>query len=62
MHVLLRKLKALHSLSEEEEAAMLAAISEILEVERGDEIAADGSQPNHSTVVVRGIACRYKNF
>ena len=60
MHVLLRKLKALHSLSEEEEAAMLAAISEMLEVERGDEIAADGSQPNYSTVVVRGIACRYK--
>jgi CRP-like cAMP-binding protein len=60
MNVLLRKLKALHSLSEEEETAMLAAISEMHEVERGDEIAADGSQPNYSTVVVRGIACRYK--
>ena len=32
------------------------------DVKRGEEIAVDGSQPRHSTVVVKGIACRYKNF
>jgi CRP-like cAMP-binding protein len=62
MHVLLRKLKALHSLTSEEEAAMLASISESREVKRGDKIAEDGSQPDHSTIVVEGIACRYKNL
>ena len=62
MHVLMRKLQALHSLAPEEEAAMLAAISETREFKRGDEIAADGSQPDTSTVVIEGIACRYKNF
>jgi CRP-like cAMP-binding protein len=62
MHVLLRKLKALHLLSAEEEAAILSAITDTRDVRRGETIASDGSQPNHSTLVVRGIACRYKNF
>ena len=62
MHVLLRKLKALHSLSEEEQAAVVAAISHSRDVKRGHDIAEDGSEPKHSTVVVQGIACRYKNF
>jgi CRP-like cAMP-binding protein len=62
MHVLLRKLQALHALSAEEEAAIVSAISETSAVSRGDEIAIDGSKPNHSTVVVEGIACRYKSF
>lgn len=62
MHVLSRKLKALHSLTEEEEIALISAISETREVERGDEIAADGCHPNHSTVIIKGIACRCKLF
>jgi CRP-like cAMP-binding protein len=62
MHVLLRKLNALHSLSAEEGAAIVSAISETCHVNRGDQIAADGSQPDYSTVVVKGIACRYKDL
>ena len=60
MHVLIRKLQALHSLSEEEQKAMLAAISHTRVVERGHDIAADGSTPSHSTVILSGVACRYK--
>jgi CRP-like cAMP-binding protein len=60
MHVLIRKLQALHSLSEEEQTALLAAISETPVVERGQDIASDGSMPNHSTVILSGVACRYK--
>lgn len=62
MHILLRKLKALHTLSEQEEAAMIAAISRTREVRRGDDIIPDGSEPKHSTVIVEGTACRYKQF
>lgn len=62
MHVLIRKLKALHSLSDEEASAMVGAISHTQEFKRGGIIAEDGSEPKHSTVVIEGIACRYKNF
>ncbi len=60
MHVLIRKLQALHSLSEEEQTAILAAISTTRVIERGQDIAADGSMPSHSTVILSGVACRYK--
>ena len=43
-------------------AAMIAAISHTRDVRRGDDIAGDGSEPKHSTVIVEGIACRYKQF
>jgi len=62
MHVLLRKLSALHTISDEEAAALLAAISHTRDIKRGDDIAEDGSEPKHSTVVIEGIACRYKQF
>jgi CRP-like cAMP-binding protein len=62
MHVLIRKLRNLHSLSEEEEAAMLAAVEPPRAVERGIDIVADGSTPTHSTVMISGVACRYKMF
>jgi CRP-like cAMP-binding protein len=62
MHVLLRKLRALHTLSDEEAAAMIGAISHSREIRRGEDIAEDGSAPKHSTVIVDGIACRYKQL
>lgn len=62
MHVLIRKLRALHSLTEEEQSAMLEAIHITRVIERGDDIAADGSMPKYSTVIVEGVACRYKMF
>jgi CRP-like cAMP-binding protein len=60
MHVLIQKLKALHDISDEEETALLGALEGPYEVERGEDIAADGSMPKHSTVMLAGVACRYK--
>lgn len=60
MHVLIRKLQALHSLSQEEQTALLTAITMTRVIERGQDIAADGSMPSHSTVILSGVACRYK--
>jgi len=60
MHVLIRKLQSLHSLSEEEQSALLAAIDTTRVIERGRDIEADGSTPKHSTVILSGVACRYK--
>jgi len=60
MHVLLRKLQSLHSLSDEEQIALISSISMTRFVERGHDIAADGSCPTHSTVILSGVACRYK--
>ena len=62
MHVLIRKLRSLHSLSDEEQAALLAAIDVTRTVERGTDIVADGSTPTHSTAIIHGVACRYKMF
>jgi hypothetical protein len=62
MHVLLHKLKALHSLADEEAAALLDAIAITREVRKGEDIAPEGSEPKHSTVIVKGIACRYRRF
>ena len=62
MHVLIRKLLSLHSLSDEEQSAMLAAIDVTRVVERGSDIAQDGSTPTYSTVILEGLACRYKLF
>ena len=60
MHILIRKLTALHSLSEEEQRAMVAAVGHPHPVRRGDDIVPDGSEPEQSTVIIDGIACRYK--
>ena len=62
MHVLIRKLRSLHTISDEEAAAMAAAIADTKVLKRGDYIAEDGSEPKHSTVMIEGIACRYKTF
>jgi CRP-like cAMP-binding protein len=58
--ILIRKLRALHSISEEEEAALVGAISQYRDLKRGATIAADGSTPQHSTAIISGVACRYK--
>jgi CRP-like cAMP-binding protein len=62
MHVGLRKLRALHTISDEEASAFVSAISHTREVRRGEDIAEDGSEPKHSTIVTEGIACRYKQL
>jgi CRP-like cAMP-binding protein len=60
MHILLKKLTSLHDISEEEQAAVLAALTPAHGVVRGEDIAADGSTPKHTTVLLSGTACRYK--
>jgi CRP-like cAMP-binding protein len=60
MHVLVRKLRALHTLSSEEENAIANAITVTRSFEKGAEIVADGSRPPHSTVILAGTACRFK--
>ena len=40
MHILLRKLTNLHDISDEEQAAVLAALTRPREVKRGDDIVA----------------------
>ena len=41
---------------------MAAAIADTKVLKRGEYIAEDGSEPKHSTVMIEGIACRYKTF
>jgi CRP-like cAMP-binding protein len=60
MHILLRKLTNLHDISEEEQAAVLEALTPPREIKRGDDIVADGSTPKYTTVMLSGTACRYK--
>jgi len=59
MHILLKKLTSLHDISEEEQAALLAALTPPYAVMRGEDIVADGSTPKHTTVLLSGTACRY---
>ncbi|MET0279402.1 MAG: Crp/Fnr family transcriptional regulator [Pseudorhodoplanes sp.] len=58
--VLLRKLNALHALSEEEQGALLESISVVRELAKGENIVDDGGEPKQSTVILSGVACRYK--
>jgi CRP-like cAMP-binding protein len=60
MHILLKKLTSLHDISEEEQAALLAALTPTHAVMRGEDIVPDGSTPKHITVLLSGTACRYK--
>lgn len=60
MHVVLRKLESLNSLSEEEKQALLAVMGPPITIEKGRDIAADGSMPKQSTAILSGIGCRYK--
>jgi CRP-like cAMP-binding protein len=60
MHVLLRKLTALHDISEEEQRAVIGALEKPRQIPRGSDIVSDGSNPKHTTVMLSGTACRYK--
>jgi CRP-like cAMP-binding protein len=60
VHILLRKLTNLHEISDDEQAAVLEALTRPREVKRGDDIVADGSTPKQTTVMLSGTACRYK--
>ena len=60
MHVLSRKLRALHNLSEDEESVILDALGPPEVVAAGCDIASDGEAPSHSTVLLSGVACRSK--
>lgn len=60
--VLVRKLSALHSVSQDEQAALLAQVGDVRRYAKGDDIVADGSAPPHCTVMLDGLACRYKTL
>lgn len=60
MHLLLRKLTALHTVSPEEQEAVLDALEPPRTFERGSDIVPDGSDPQNTTVILSGMACRYK--
>ncbi len=60
--VLLRKLNALHTLTPAEQEAVALILEHPRVVERNVDIAGDGSEPRHSTVILSGIACRYKSL
>jgi CRP-like cAMP-binding protein len=62
MHILIKKLETLHSLSDDEKAALVGALSAPIAVQRGADIVRDGSTPDYSTVLLTGIACRYKDL
>jgi CRP-like cAMP-binding protein len=59
-HVLIRKLNALHAISAEEQKALLESLDPSRTVAKGRDIVADGSEPGVSTVILSGVACRYK--
>src|SRR5262245_58615232 len=61
-NILLRKLNALHSLTPEEQDAIAVILENPRFVERNADIAVDGSEPRHSTVILSGVACRYKSL
>jgi len=60
MHILLRKLTALHDISEEEQQAVIGALEKPRQIRRGSDIVSDGSNPKYTTVMLSGTACRYK--
>lgn len=60
MHVLLRKLTALHDISDEEQQAVIGALEPPRPIARGEDIVSDGNYPKHTTVMLSGTACRYK--
>jgi CRP-like cAMP-binding protein len=60
MHSFLRKLNNFGALSDEEQHALQTIVGPSKQIKRGEEIIADGSSPTHSTLLLRGLACRYK--
>lgn len=60
MHILLRKLTALHEISEAEQNAVIESLGPPRTVLRGSDIVSDGTFPKHTTVMLSGTACRYR--
>jgi CRP-like cAMP-binding protein len=60
MHFLLRKLSHFISLDEEEKRCLTSAIGSAVELPRGTEISREQSQPAQATIILSGVACRYK--
>jgi CRP-like cAMP-binding protein len=60
MHILLRKLTALHDISAEEQQAVISALGPPRTILRNSNIVPDQSIPQHTTVMLSGTACRYK--
>lgn len=57
---LLRKLLCRDDLSADEVAVITTMFTETRIVEAGEDIVRDGDRPAQSTLVVSGVACRYK--
>jgi len=57
---ILKKLSAIGELSTEERAEVATLLGTMRRVEKRRDIVQDGSSPNHSTLLVEGLACRYK--
>jgi CRP-like cAMP-binding protein len=58
----LRKLRARDDISDAEEAAIRAAVSKIVTVEADKTIIKPGAVLDHSTLLLDGIMCRYKDL
>jgi CRP-like cAMP-binding protein len=60
MAALIRKLQNFVTLNQEEQKALQKTISVRKTVKRGEDIIVAGSSPKYSTVLLEGLACRYK--
>src|SRR5690348_2020874 len=59
-HPLVRRLSKLHELSAMDERALLNKLGPPQKVRKGQDIVSDGSVPHSVSIVVSGVACRYK--
>jgi CRP-like cAMP-binding protein len=62
MHALIRKLQNLGTVHDEELRALVTMLSVKKGIRRGEDIITVGSSPTYSTVLLNGLACRYKIF
>lgn len=60
--ILLHKLESIAELSEEQKQAVAAIKGQVREIQRGEDIASEGSRPKHCTIVLTGLLCRYKQL
>ncbi|TFI57562.1 Crp/Fnr family transcriptional regulator [Sphingomonas parva] len=58
----LAKLRARDDISEEEEAAILASVAEVIEVRADRRVVTAGETVNVCTILLSGIACRHKDL
>jgi CRP-like cAMP-binding protein len=60
MHALARKLRNLATIDDEELRALVTMFRTKRSIKRGDDILTIGSSSAYSTVLLQGVACRYK--